>query len=294
MDQQPKTMRLAKHIASDYLAALDARFTGQKHHIDSGFPSMDRQLPAWLHEGHLIVIAGRPAMGKSAFSQQVAENVASTKRTTIMFTLEMSSYEITERAMSRRTGIPIPKLKTANGLANHDWEKLTNAYSELAMLPFLIDDSTFGIDEIVAKTKAASRGLEKNDLPPLGCVVLDYIQLVQARAANRTLEVGQVTNKLKILAKELAVPVVALSQLNRAVENRNDRRPTLADLRESGNIEQDADLVLFLYRDEYYNPDSQEKGVAEIIAAKNRHGATATTKLSFSGESVRFGELPYV
>lgn len=296
MDKRPKTktMRLSKHVAADYLATLDARVTGQKHHIPSGFPSLDRQLPAWLHQGHLIVIAGRPAMGKSAFCQQIVENVASEKRTTIMFTLEMSSYEITERAMSRRTGIPIPTLKTANGLANRDWERLTKAYAELSLLPFLIDDSTYGIDEIVAKTHAASTDLAKADLPPLGCVAIDYIQLVAAQAANRTLEVGQVTNKLKRLAKELSVPVVALSQLNRAAENRNDRRPTLADLRESGNIEQDADLVLFLYRDEYYNPDSSEKGVAEIIAAKNRHGATATTKLAFSGEQVRFGELPYV
>lgn len=294
MDKQPKTMRLSGEIASDYLKALDARFTGQKHHTSSGFPSLDKQLPAWLHEGHLIVIAGRPAMGKSAFSQQIAENVAGEQRTTIMFTLEMSSYEITERAMSRRTGIPVPKLKTANGLTERDWEKLVNAQAELMHLPFLIDDSTFGIDEIIAKTKSASAALEKAGLPALGCVVVDYIQLVAAKAANRTLEVGQVTNKLKRLAKELSVPIVALSQLNRAVEGRNDRRPTLADLRESGNIEQDADLVLFLYRDEYYNADSAEKGVAEIIAAKNRHGATAATKLAFHGEQVRFGELTNV
>lgn len=294
MDKQPKTMRLAKEVAEDYLKALDARFTGEKHHIPSGFPSLDRQLPAWLHEGHLIVIAGRPAMGKSAFSQQVAENVAGEKRTTLMYTLEMSAYEITERSMSRRTGIPIPKLKTANGITDREWEKLIDAQAEINPLPFLIDDATFDIDQIVAKTKAATAALAHADLPPLGCVVVDYIQLVAAKAANRTLEVGQVTGKLKRLAKELAVPIVALSQLNRAVEQRNDRRPTLADLRESGNIEQDADLVLFLYRDEYYNPDSYEKGVAEIIAAKNRHGATATTKLAFSGEQVRFGELPYV
>lgn len=293
MDKQPKTMRLAKHIASDYLAALDARFSGQKHHIDSGFSTLDKQVPAWLHEGHLIIVAARPAMGKSAFVGQLAENVASTNRTSIMYTLEMSGYEITERSMSRRTRIPIPKLKTADGLVNADWEKLTNAYSELAELPFLIDDCTFGIDEIVAKTKAASAGLEKNDLPPLGCVVIDYIQLVQAKASNRTLEVGQVTSKLKVLAKELAVPVVALSQLNRAVETRQDKRPTMADLRESGNIEQDADLIMFLYRDEYYNPESPEKGVAEFIVPKNRHGATATAKLAFHGESVRFAELPY-
>lgn len=289
-----KTLRRSGDIAQDYLAALDARFSGQKHHLPSGFSSLDRQLPAWLHEGHLIVIAGRPAMGKSAFAQQVAESAAGEKRTTIMYTLEMSGYEIMERSMSRRTGIPIPKLKTANGLTNADWEKLIAAHGQLAPLPFLIDDSTFSIDGIVAKTKAEAAALEKSGLPPLGCLVVDYLQLVAAKAANRTLEVGQVTSKLKRLAMELAVPIVALSQLNRAVEGRNDRRPTLADLRESGNIEQDADLVMFLYRDEYYNPDSQEKGVAEVIAAKNRHGPISTTKLSFSGERVSFGELPYV
>lgn len=160
-NKQPKTLRRSGEIAREYLKALDARFTGQKHHIPCGFPSLDRQLPAWLHEGHLIVIAGRPAMGKSAFGQQVAENVAGEKSTTILYTLEMSAYEITERSLSRRTGIPIPKLKTADGLKDPDWEKLLAAQTALDPLPFLVDDATFGIDEIVAKTKAETAVLEK-------------------------------------------------------------------------------------------------------------------------------------
>lgn len=293
MDKQPKTMRLAKEIAADYLKSLDARFNGEKHYIPSGFRTLDKQLPAWLHEGHLIVVAGRPAMGKSAFAQQVAENIAGQQQTVIMYTLEMSGYEIAERSMCRHAGIPIPTLKTAEGLTNQDWERLSHAVTDFAALPFLIDDATFAIDEIINKTKAASAGLAKAELPPLGCVVVDYIQLVSARAANRTLEVGQVTSKLKQLAKELAVPVVALSQLNRGVEGRPDRRPTMADLRESGNIEQDADLIMFLYRDEYYNPDSPDKGIAELIVPKNRHGAIGSAKLAFSGAQVRFGDLAY-
>jgi replicative DNA helicase len=156
-----------------------------------------------------------------------------------------------------------------------------------------VDDGSFDIAALVNKTKAAAAGLDRAGLPPLGLIVVDYLQLVSAKAANRTLEVGQVTNNLKRLAKELAVPVLALSQLNRAVEQRQDRRPTLSDLRESGQIEQDADLVLFLYRDEYYDENSADKGIAEVIAAKNRHGTTGTVKLAFVGERVAFGDLAH-
>lgn len=293
MDAKPKTMRLANDLAAEYIDALDARCSGEKHHIPSGFKTLDKRLPAWLHEGHLIIVAGRPAMGKSIFAQQVAEAVAAQQRTAILFTLEMSGYEITERALARRSGVPIPTLKTATNITDEDWHKISHALAQFSPLPLLVDDASFDIATLVSKAKAATANLPQAGLPPLGCIVVDYLQLVGAKAANRTIEVGQVTSSLKRLAKELAVPVVALSQLNRDLEKRTDKRPTLSDLRESGQIEQDADLVLFLYRDEYYNEDSPEKGIAEVIAAKNRHGTTGTTRLAFVGERVMFGDLAH-
>lgn len=232
-------------------------------------------------------------MGKSVFAQQVTEQVAGQGHTSIFYTLEMGAHELTERGLSRRSGVPIPSLKTAESLTQDDWRRLSDAMADYAPLPLLIDDAAFDINALVHKTKAAAAGLEKAGLPPLGLVTVDYLQLVGAKAANRTLEVGQVTSSLKRLAKELSVPVLALSQLSRGVEGRQNRRPTLSDLRESGNIEQDADLVLFLYRDEYYDENSPDKGVAEVIAAKNRHGSTGTTRLAFVGERVTFGELAH-
>jgi len=290
--KRPKTMRLARDLASDYMAAMDRLTTGERHHIDSCFKTVDAVIPAWLHEGHLIIVAGRPAMGKSVFGQMIAEHIASMQRTAMLFTLEMSGYEITERSVSRRSGIPIPTLKCFEKIQDCDWPKIVNAVEAYSKLPLLVDDSSFDIGALIHKAKAAASGLERAGLPPLGCIVIDYLQLVGASGANRNLEITQVTGALKRLAKELAIPVLALSQLNRGVEGRQDKRPTLADLRESGAIEQDADLVLFLYRDEYYTKDAcKEPGVAEVIAAKNRHGATGTAKLAFIGERMMFGDL---
>lgn len=223
--QHPKTMRLARDLASDYLRALELRQNGAKHFQPSGFSAVDKMLPGWLHQGHLIVVAGRPGMGKSAFGQQIAEEVATQDRTAVMFTLEMSSYEITERALSRRSGIPIPKLKIAENITSDDWRRAADAFSQFSQLPFLVDDASFEITSLVKKAHAVVTSLEDSGLPPLGCIVVDYLQLVGASGANRNLEVGQVTRTLKQLAKELKVPVIALSQLNRAVEGRNDKTP---------------------------------------------------------------------
>lgn len=290
--KRPKTMRLAKALAGDYMASLERLASGERHHVDSCFKSLDAMAPAWLHEGHLIIVAGRPAMGKSVFGQMIAEHVASTQRTAMLFTLEMSGYEITERSVSRRSGVPIPALKCVEHIQDDDWPKIIDAVDAYGVLPLLVDDSSFDIGALIHKAKAAAAGLEKAGLPPLGCIVVDYLQLVGASGANRNLEITQITGALKRLSKEMAIPVIALSQLNRAVEGRQDKRPTLSDLRESGAIEQDADLVLFLYRDEYYTKEAcTEPGVAEVIAAKNRHGATGTAKLAFIGERVMFADL---
>ncbi len=288
-----KTMKLAKDLAEDYIDQLEAKITGQRHYTPSGFAQVDKKLGGWMHEGHLVVIAGRPAMGKSAFAQQLVESVAAQGKTAIMYTLEMSGYEITERSVSRRSGVPIPKLKTGEDMTESDKDSVMEALREFRYLPFLVDDASFGIEQLIEKTLAVQNGLAAKGLPPLGVIAVDYLQLVTAGGSNRTLEIGQVTGGLKRLAKDLKVPVLALSQLNRAVENKTDKRPGLSDLRESGNIEQDADMVLLLYRDEYYNEQSEDKGIAEIICGKNRHGATGTVKLAFVGERVMFADLAY-
>jgi len=288
-----KTMKLAKDLAEDYIDQLEAKITGQRHYTPSGFTQVDKKLGGWMHEGHLVVIAGRPAMGKSAFAQQLVESVAAQGKTAIMYTLEMSGYEITERSVSRRSGVPIPKLKTGEDMTESEKDSVMESLREFRHLPFLVDDASFGIEQLIEKTIAVQNGLAAKGLPPLGVIAVDYLQLVTAGGSNRTLEIGQVTGGLKRLAKDLKVPVLALSQLNRAVENKTDKRPGLSDLRESGNIEQDADMVLFLYRDEYYNENSEDKGIAEVICGKNRHGATGTVKLAFVGERVMFSDLAY-
>ncbi len=291
-EKRPKTMMLAKDLAIAYTASMDALLDGVTHHMASPFIDLDRKIPAWLHEGHLVVVAGRPAMGKSVFGQMIGEHVAEQGKTSILFTLEMSNYEITERSISRRSGVSIPRLKVVESLGKQDWQVICAAIAEFEKIPFLVDDASFDVDSLVHKAKAAAAGLVKAGLPPLGCIVVDYIQLVGGKGANRNLEITQVTGALKRMAKELSVPVIALSQLNRAVEGRSDKRPTLSDLRESGAIEQDADLVLFLYRDEYYTKEAcKEPGVAEVISAKNRHGATGVAKLAFLGERVMFANL---
>ncbi len=291
-DEKPrKSMKLFEDSLNDYLEILEGKLTGQRHYVPSKFNTLDDTLGGWLHEGHLVIVAGRPAMGKSAFAQQLVESVAKQNRTALMFTLEMNHYEIVERFMSRMTGIPIQKLKTGIGLTEHEKDLIVDATRQHRKLPMITDDGNYSIEKLCEMAISANNSLEKRGLPRLGVIVVDYLQLVGGTGSNRTIEVGQVTAGLKRLSKDLNVPVVALSQLNRSVESKTDKRPGLSDLRESGSIEQDADMVLFLYRDEYYNPNSTEKGVAEVICGKNRHGPTANVKLAFVGERVMFGDL---
>jgi len=286
----PDSMSWNDECFNLYADTVEDRFGGKMGHVTSGFKDMDEKFGCWLHNGHLIIIAGRPAMGKSALAQQISEHVASQGKAAIFLTLEMSVHDLVERSISRHAGVSVQDLKRLN-LTDDQLVRVSSSMNVLSQLPILNDGSSYELSTLVAKVKTAASGMESAGKPPLGLVVIDHLQIVSSNASSRNLELGQITSGLKRLAKELNVPVVAISQLNRAVEGRNDKRPTLADLRESGNIEQDADLVLFVYRDEYYDENSSSKGVCEITAGKNRHGSTSTVKLSFDGERLMFEDL---
>lgn len=257
--------------------------------LPTGFDRLD-SLTSGLQPGNLIVVAGRPSMGKSGLALGITANVALREEVPVaLFTLEMSRAEVTQRLLSSEA--LIDSLKLRNGrLDKEDWQRLHNAAAKVERAPLHIDDS----GAITAmEVRAKSRRLKMRH-SKLGLVVVDYMQLMGAPdgAENRVQAVSQISRALKALARDLDVPVLAVSQLSRAPEQRHDKRPILSDLRESGSIEQDADLVWFVYRDDYYHPeDSEAAGIAEISIAKHRSGPTGLVKLAFTKEYVRFLDL---
>jgi replicative DNA helicase len=256
--------------------------------VASGFRDVDR-LTSGFQPGNLIIVAARPSMGKSALGLCAAANLAVRHETPIgLFTLEMSKAEVTQRLMCSEAKVESQRLRTGK-LAADDWPRLTAACDKLAKAPIYVDD-TGSITMMEIRSKA--RRL-KTQHPDLGLIVVDYLQLMTsgASAENRVQEVSQISRSLKVLARDLDVPILALSQLSRAVEQRHDKRPILSDLRESGSIEQDSDLVLFIYRDDYYNEESDQQGLAEIILAKHRNGPTGMVKLSFLKRYAKFADL---
>ena len=260
----------------------------QKQHI-TGVPTQFYDLDdktAGLHGSELILIAARPAMGKTTFALNIATNAALKSNVPVaIFSLEMSKDQIVNRMLCSEAMVDSNKVRTGK-LDEEDWVKLAEAIGPLSEAGIYIDD-TPGISVIDIRTKCRKLKMEKN----IGLVVIDYLQLVQGsskKSNNREQEIAEISRSLKILAKELNVPVIALSQLSRAVEQRPDHRPMLSDLRESGSIEQDADIVMFLYRDDYYNEDSPEKNIAEVIIAKQRGGSTGTVKLYWMGNYTKF------
>ena len=254
--------------------------------IRSGFRDLDK-LTSGFQPGNLIILAARPSMGKSAFAMNVAANIAVRNNVPVgLFTLEMSKAEVTQRLMCAEAKVESQRLRSGS-LAPDDWPRLTAACSKLAKAPIYVDD-TGSITLMEIRSKA--RRLKSRE-PNLGLIVIDYLQLMTSgtNAENRVQEVSQISRSLKVLARDLDVPIIALSQLSRAVEQRHDKRPILSDLRESGSIEQDADLVAFIYRDEYYNKEeSDQQGLAELIIAKHRNGATDTVKLAFVSKWAKF------
>ncbi|NDP43640.1 MAG: replicative DNA helicase [Aromatoleum sp.] len=253
--------------------------------VPTGFSDLDR-MTSGLQPGDLVVVAGRPSMGKTAFALNVGEHVAlKTGMPVAVFSMEMGAQQLALRLIGSVGRLDQHKLRTGR-LANEDWEKLTAALGQLNEAPILIDDSP-ALNAIEVRSRA--RRLQKQ-YGKLGLVIVDYLQLMQASTTgeNRATEISEISRAMKSLAKELKVPVMALSQLNRSLEQRPNKRPVMSDLRESGAIEQDADVILFIYRDEVYNADTQDKGVAEIIIGKQRNGPIGTIRLTFIGEYTRF------
>lgn len=259
--------------------------------LSTGFVGLDK-ITTGLHEGNLIILAARPAMGKTALALNVAKYVATKERKpAVIFSLEMGAEELIERMLASEGMVPAYHLKTGN-LSTDEWKRLVQAQNNLYDAPIFVDDTAgIRISEIRSKARKLAQ-----EMGGLGVIIIDYLQLITgSKGENRQQVVSEISRELKILAKDLKVPVIALSQLSRAVEQRQDKRPMLADLRESGSIEQDADIVAFLYREAYYQKeqaDSQESNnVTELILEKNRHGSLGTVKLYFHKEYIKFSSV---
>src|SRR5947209_10341817 len=256
----------------------------------SGFRDLDR-LTSGFQPGNLIIVAARPSMGQSALALCMAANMGVRHNIPVgLFTLEMSKAEVTQRLMCSEAKVESQRLRNGK-LAPDDWPRLTAACDKLAKAPIYVDDTgLLNMMEIRSKARRL-----KARHPNLGLIIVDYLQLLtpsnRRDSDGRVQEVSEMSRSLKILARDLDVPIVALSQLSRAVEQRTDKRPILSDLRESGSIEQDADLVAFVYRDEYYNDESDQQGLAEVILAKHRNGPTDSIKLSFLKRYAKFSDL---
>lgn len=252
--------------------------------VSTGYHDLD-EMTSGLQASDLIIIAGRPSMGKTAFAMNLVEHAAvHEKRAVLVFSMEMSGSSLAMRLMSSLGKIDQHKVRTGK-LEEQDWENLTEALGKLSEAPIFIDD-TPALSPAEVRSRARRVAREHN----LGLIVVDYLQLMQmpGYSDNRTLEISNISRALKALAKELNVPVIALSQLNRGLEQRADKRPIMSDLRESGAIEQDADLIAFIYRDEVYHEDTRDKGIAEIIIAKQRNGPIGKVRLTFRGQFTRF------
>jgi replicative DNA helicase len=253
--------------------------------VPTGFADLDR-MTSGFQPGDLIVVAGRPSMGKTALALNIGEHVAlNTGMPVAVFSMEMGASQLAMRLIGSVGKLDQHKLRTGR-LGPEDWDKLSTALGRLNEAPILIDE-TPALNAIEVRSRA--RRLMKQ-YGKLGLVIVDYLQLMQATTSgeNRATEISEISRAMKSLAKELHVPVVALSQLNRSLEQRPNKRPVMSDLRESGAIEQDADVIVFIYRDEVYNPESQDKGTAEIIIGKQRNGPIGTIRLTFLGEYTRF------
>lgn len=265
----------------DVLYSSGSAITG----LPTGFTEFD-QMTSGLQPSDLIIVAGRPSMGKTTFCMNIAENAAiQADQPVAIFSMEMPGEQLAMRMISSLSMVELQKIRTG-ALTDADWPRLTSAVALISERKIFIDDSP-GLSP--TEVRARARRLKREH--GLGLIVLDYLQLMQIKGGNgdnRTAEISEISRSLKSLAKELQVPVIALSQLNRSLEQRTDKRPVMSDLRESGAIEQDADVIVFIYRDEVYNPESPDKGTAEILIRKQRNGPIGSTRVAFMGQFTRF------
>jgi len=284
-----KDMVSLKEAMKEAFEILQVRYESQGTvtGLPTGFTDFD-EMTAGLQPSDLIVLAARPAMGKTTLALNMAEYAAlKSKKAVVIFSMEMSASQLAFRLISSIGRINAGRLKTGQ-LEDEDWSRVTMAMKMLSESKIFIDD-----EPALSPAKLLSKARRLKREHDLGLVVVDYLQLMQVpgNSENRATEISEISRSLKALAKELNLPVIALSQLNRGLESRTDKRPVMSDLRESGAIEQDADIILFIYRDDYYNKDSNDKGLAEVLISKHRNGATGTVKLKFFGEYTRFDNL---
>ncbi|CAB3730130.1 Replicative DNA helicase [Paraburkholderia phenoliruptrix] len=275
-------------ILTSIVEEIDARYHGAELPVVStGFRDLDAKLGGGLRGSELVVVAGRPSMGKTAFSMAIAGNVAQEGGSVLVFSLEMSGKSLHQRNIARVGGIRLDHVLDGKKIVEEDWPRLTHAVQVMSEMQMLVDDqSGLSLAEIVSRSRNVKRR------SGLDLILVDYIGLMTGGTEERQdLKIGSYSAGLKGLAKQLDVPVIALAQLNRGVEQRPNKRPNMGDLRDSGAIEQDADIILMLYRDEVYNPDSPDRGTAEIIVGKQRNGETGPVRLAFAGEYQRFADL---
>lgn len=275
-----------KHLLTEAVERIDFLYRSEDAMTGAptGYTDLDH-MTSGLQPSDLIIVAGRPSMGKTAFAMNIAEYVAlHVNKPVLIFSMEMSGASLAVRLLSSIGKVDQHKLRSGK-LDEHDWDRITHALGKLSEAPMLIDDTP-----ALSPAEVRSRARRVAKEHGLSLIVIDYLQLMQMAgfAENRTLEISTISRSLKALAKELNVPVIALSQLNRGLEQRADKRPIMSDLRESGAIEQDADLIAFIYRDEVYHEDSRDKGVAEVIIAKQRNGPIGKVRLTFRGQFTRF------
>lgn len=281
----PKSPRIIREVLVETVDILAARHGGQVIGLPTGFADLDKELSGGMRPGNLIFIAGRPSMGKTSLAVQMGLNVAQTAQPVLVLSMEMADQELTDRLISNVGNVSLDAVLQGR-IVGEDGDRIMAAVERLHALPLVIDDQGgLTLYEVASKARSVKRKYG------LSLLVVDYIQLMTGDGDNRNSQLEQISRGLKSLAKELQIPIIVLSQLSRKCEERNNKRPMLSDMRESGALEQDADVVLFVYRDEFYHQDSPEKGTAEIIIGKNRQGKTGTVRLAYIGDRTRFADL---